>query len=147
MGRSLTEQLVRWPVDLATEVIMVPSTLRSLRETVSVLPATIHELQAQIDTTTAVVNRAVPQIERVAEQIGANIDGAVAVVDAIDGRIEPLQQSLDRVLPDVLRLVEVQTIGADVSELSEALMVALRLIPGVRKSSRAADQLRRGSPG
>ena len=36
-----------------------------------------------------------------AEQIGANIDGAVAVVDAIDGRIEPLQQSLDRVLPDV----------------------------------------------
>ncbi|MBK7165542.1 MAG: hypothetical protein IPH81_09780 [Candidatus Microthrix sp.] len=83
---------------------------------------------------------------------GANIDGAVAVVDAIDGRIEPLQQSLDRVLPDVLRLVEVvdgkvQTIGADVSELSEALMVALRLIPGVRKSSRAADQLRRGSPG
>ena len=87
-----------------------------------------------------------------AEHIGANIDGAVAVVDAIDGRIEPLQQSLDRVLPDVLRLVEVvdgkvQTIGADVSELSEALMVALRLIPGVRKSSRAADQLRRGSPG
>ena len=152
MGRSLTEQLVRWPVDLATEVIMVPSTLRSLRETVSVLPATIHELQAQIDTTTAVVNRAVPQIERVAEQIGDNIDGAVEAAAAIDGRIEPLQQSLDRVLPDGLRLVEVvdgkvQTIGAVVSELSEALMVALRLIPGVRKSSRAADQLRRGSPG
>ena len=67
--------------------------------------------------------------------------GAVAVVDNIGGQIEPLQQSLDRVLPDVLRLVEVvdskvQTIGADVSELSEALMVALRLIPGVRKSSR-----------
>ena len=79
----MTEQLVRWPVDLATEVIMVPSTLRSLRETVSVLPATIHELQAQIDTTTAVVNRAVPQIERVAEQIGANIDGAVAVLSLI----------------------------------------------------------------
>ena len=146
------EQLVRWPVDLATEVIMVASTLRSLRETVTVLPTAIDELQAQIDITTTVVNRAVPQIERVAEQIGANIDGAVAVVDAIDGRIEPLQQSLDRVLPDVLRLVEVvdgkvQTIGADVSELSEALMVALRLIPGVRKSSRAADPLRRGSPG
>lgn len=65
----------------------------------------------------------------------------MAVVDNIGGQIEPLQQSLDRVLPDVLRLVEVvdskvQTIGADVSELSEALMVALRLIPGVRKSSR-----------
>lgn len=93
-----------------------------------------------------------PHIEGVAEQIGTNIDSAVAVVDAIDARIEPLQQSLDRVLPDVLRLVEVvdgkvQTIGADVSELSEALMVALRLIPGVRKSARGSEQVRRGSPG
>ena len=141
MGRSLFGQLVRWPVDLATELVKVPSTLRSLRETLTVLPETIVRLEAQVTETTSVVNGTVPRIEGIAVQIGANIDGAVAVVDNIGGQIEPLQQSLDRVLPDVLRLVEVvdskvQTIGADVSERSEALMVALRLIPGVRKSSR-----------
>jgi hypothetical protein len=98
-----------------------------------VLPETIVRLEAQVAETTSVVNGTVPA-SRGSPSRSAPTSTAVAVVDNIGGQIEPLQQSLDRVLPDVLRLVEVvdskvQTIGADVSELSEALMVALRLIP------------------
>ena len=66
-------QLVRWPLDVATELVMVPSTLRSLRETLTVLPETIVRLEAQVAETTSVVNGTVPRIEGIAVQIGANI--------------------------------------------------------------------------
>lgn len=120
---------VRWTGALATEVALLPATIRHLREAVlaiALLPPEIERLNVALAEASGTLEAHVPELSRV---VVGDLSGAVAALNDVLPKLET-------VVAEELR-ERVEHLDVVVSELSTTLTGALGTIPGVRRSVRA----------
>ncbi|WP_052665050.1 hypothetical protein [Nitriliruptor alkaliphilus] len=93
---------VRWGGALFTELVLLPATIRSLREAVVVLgtlPSEIERLNVALGEATGTLEEHVPALSRVVT------DELAQTVDTLGARIHGLIDVIDPVLPSVEQLL------------------------------------------
>ena len=101
---------VRWSGALATEVALLPATLRHVREAlvaITVLPPQVERLNVALEDASGTLEEHVPELSRVVigelsgtvEALGSRVHGLVDVIDdalpALTGLLETLPGQLD----------------------------------------------------
>jgi ABC-type transporter Mla subunit MlaD len=94
---------IRWGGALATEIVLLPATIRSLREvvvTLGTLPAEIERLNVALGEATGTLEEHVPMLSRVVTEDLAR------TVDDLGGRVGGLLDVVDHALPSITRLLD-----------------------------------------
>lgn len=101
--RWVRDEGVSWTGAVATELALLPRTIRQAREAmaaIAVLPPEVERLNAALEDASGTLEAHVPELSRV---VVGELSGTV---DELGGRVHGLVDVLDRALPTIEQLLE-----------------------------------------
>jgi ABC-type transporter Mla subunit MlaD len=159
---------LRWGGALAAELLVLPATLRQLREAVEVigdLPSHVGRLADGLEDAGGLLDEHVPAVAETVqgfsgelERLVRTLDGALPLLSQLPGQLDRFEATVDTLaeqvghlttqlgdaLPGLLQVVvedlpaRIENLDRVVSELSETVNNVLAAIPGVRRTLRSS---------